>query len=136
MSNKSRERNPYDPLNNSVSKMQFSFSKGARFESPTKFYKYFFNLLSDKYYDVPSAIGSGRKAGIGIGNKTMMCPNLNLQFPSPTKYTLESAFSLKSARGTKFSFGREELKLGGIFRDSLTPGPATYSIPSMIKEHT
>jgi hypothetical protein len=32
MNGKSRERNPYDPLNNSVSKMQFSFSKGARFE--------------------------------------------------------------------------------------------------------
>jgi hypothetical protein len=43
MSTKSRERNPYNPLNNSVSKMQYSFSKGDRFESPSKFYKYIVN---------------------------------------------------------------------------------------------
>jgi hypothetical protein len=65
-----------------------------------------------------------------------MCSDLNAQSPSPTKYTLDSIFNLKSARSTKFGFGREELKLGGIFKNSVTPGPATYSIPSLIKEHT
>jgi hypothetical protein len=80
-------------------------------------------------------IGSGRKAGIGIGKKSMLSYNNNLDFPSPTKYTLDSSFNLKSSNGTKFGFGREELKLGGIFKRSSTPGPATYCIPSLIKEH-
>jgi hypothetical protein len=81
-------------------------------------------------------IGSGRKAGIGIGKKTELCNAADSTMPSPTKYELGSMFNAKTTRGTKFGFGREELKLGGIFRRSTTPGPASYEIPSKICEHT
>lgn len=131
-----RSKSPFDQLNLSTAKQQYSFSRGSRFETQAQPIKYSPRLLlSDKYYDLPSIMGQGRKAGIGIGGKCQLGTLAGSEAPSPTKYDLGSMFNSKTARGTKFGFGREELKIGGIFRKSSTPGPATYTIPSKVREH-
>jgi hypothetical protein len=58
----------------------------------------------------------GQKTGIGYGKKVEMGPKVDLPCPSPTKYDTSSLYDMKNKNGIKFGFGREELKLGGIFR--------------------
>jgi hypothetical protein len=46
--------------------------------------------------------------------------------PSPQNYTIKSLFD-GCKKGYIFGIGREKFKNGGIFSNSLTPGPGAYT---------
>ena len=84
-------------LNNSTSKMKYSFCKASRF-LPT------IRSECDIYYDVPN-FRSRRSTSFGYGNKIDL--TIKSPAPSPSRYTQPSAFDNPQKRGFSFGFGRD-----------------------------
>lgn len=84
-------------LNNSTSKMQYSFSKSNRFNSLTR-------LKTDApYYDVDSDKKHQRSTTFGIGKKLTFEDRREL--PASNTYTLEDDFCKEKTKKRGFSFG-------------------------------
>jgi hypothetical protein len=91
--------NPEDiknnPMNNSTSKMLYSFPKDKRFPKEA--------LLDTPYYTLPN-IASNRATSMGFGNKTSFEDIRG--FPSPDKYKVKGDFDQKGKHGPSFGIGR------------------------------
>lgn len=93
--------NPEDirnnPMNNSTSKMLFSFPKDQRFHTEQR--------LDPPFYTLPD-IKDKRSTSLGFGIKT--CFEDLRVIPSPNKYTINGDFDkMRSKIGFSFGVGRD-----------------------------
>lgn len=85
-------------LNNSTSKMKYSFCKANRFLPPIK-------SECQIYYDTPT-LKNKRSTSFGYGNKANL--NTSITTPSPDTYTQPSDFNKNiKNKGFTFGFGRD-----------------------------
>lgn len=92
-------------LNNSTSKMTYSFPKSNRFLPSIKPTYLHYKLRCDLFYDVPLQ-RSKRSTSFGIGNKMSM--SIDTDAPPPGTYTQASDFEGKNKkRGFSFGYGRD-----------------------------
>ena len=132
-------------MNNSTSKMLYSFPKDQRFHKEPR--------VDIPYYNLPD-IRSKRTTSLGFGSKTKFEDLRGV--PSPDKYALKSEFDSKKKKGPSFGISREVIiflnqdsKASSVsmFRLAYVPGPGAYnpsykeynrsaSITSRTKDHT
>ncbi|CAD8100156.1 unnamed protein product [Paramecium primaurelia] len=115
------------PLNNSISKQRYTFSKAARETYSTK-------LINGSMYNLPDSL-SKRMAGIGYGQKHDFTKHVK-QVPAPNKYDIKSfaELNMEEKKGIQFALGREDTWLQGIWATltQSTPPPDRYQIPSTV----
>ena len=92
-------------LNNSSSKMTYSFPKSNRFLPSIKQTYLYSNIRCDLFYDVPVQRNK-RSTSFGVGNKMNM--SIDTDAPPPGSYTQPSDFEAgKHKRGFSFGSGRD-----------------------------
>ena len=109
------------PLNDSISKQQFSFPKSKRFDEklPPK--------QNDTFYNLPST-NSNRAPSLGTSNRNTF--NLKSHSPPPTAYDIKGTLD---NHGVGFSCGREvyyfiikKAVANSFIRTNSNPGPGSY----------
>mmetsp|Transcript_10728 Transcript_10728/g.16049 ORF Transcript_10728/g.16049 Transcript_10728/m.16049 type:complete len:278 (+) Transcript_10728:8-841(+) len=112
------------PTNNSKTKLQYSFSRAARFPS--------LKTTESKMYQIPPSF-SKRATSFGFGNKYDFTQERGKGIPAPNSYNTTSDFSSHKPHSSAFSFGvsreaYEKVYVKGHFRpDPVVPGPGSYN---------
>lgn len=106
------------PLNNSPTKMMYSFSKASRFPRYQK------SLSTSAIYNLPSLrITRGTSLGYGSKYDFFKAARKN----TPGFYNIKSDFDLTNPHGPSFSFGMGRDKMLAK-KDLNTPGPGKYMV--------
>lgn len=109
------------PLNRSISKQLYSFSKANRFESTRE------PPCHKAFYDIKKGAFSNRSTSFGYGNKL----DLTNREPVPPvgKYELNSQFvyNRDKHRGYSFSKDSKQDTLVNPEKSAALPGPGAYS---------
>jgi len=110
------------PLNNSRSKMLFSFPKAARMTLDTK------NTCSHAFYDLPP-VRATRTTNFGYGSKYDFTRG-QANNPPPNAYSLKAEITPNAKKGFSFGLSREQMLVtGGAFvGDKTSPGPGAYDV--------
>jgi len=110
------------PLNNSRSKMLFSFPKAK------KMGEYLKSSCNQAFYDLPP-IREKRTTSMGYGFKYDFT-KINGQSPAPNAYAASSIFDEQNKkRGFSFGLSREQMLVTGgqYVGDKTSPGPGAYN---------
>jgi hypothetical protein len=116
------------PLNNSVSKQQFSFPKQARFAdyAPKQW-------CSQSFYDLPST-KNVRTTSLGYGNKYDFTSGVAAN-PAPNNYNPNTTIA-DEVKNKHFTFGQRTMKDSpvDVSRTKFIPGPGAYDVESTLKK--
>jgi len=107
------------PLNNSKTKMLWSFPKNSKEIYVRK------SDCNQAFYDLPS-VKSTRTAGFGYGTKLDFTKSA-INNPPPNSYELKSDFNTKR-KGYSFGLSRDAMQVSGgqFVGDKNSPGPGAY----------
>jgi len=110
------------PLNNSKSKMLYSFPKAPRMTLENK------SGCSHAFYDLPP-VRAKRTTTFGYGNKYDFTQGQSNN-PPPNAYSVKGAIDGSAKKGFSFGLSREQMLVtGGAFvGDKTSPGPGAYDV--------
>lgn len=110
------------PLNNSKSKMLFSFPKAGRMTLENK------SGCSHAFYDLPP-VRATRTTNFGYGSKYDFTRG-QANNPPPNAYSIKSDIAPNPKKGFSFGLSREQMLVtGGAFvGDKTSPGPGAYDV--------
>lgn len=120
----------YNPINNSKSKMNYSFSKANRFKSAV-FPEWAQRTEGpDSIYDLPDLMKK-RSTSLGYGERLDFTVRRDNEVsPSPQKYNLGRGF-VNNRKGKSFASSRADIRFGDPFLEVVDgiPGPGKYDLP-------